>query len=167
MRKNPMPFKTAVVLLVVGIFLGSIFSFGVQYWNEELTREECIKIQTQFVGYKESRHRGRIQQIAIDCANGGRYFIDSVSVNSALQEQISKIAPNEDITLFVHPNSDTILEFSTRSDTILTFSETIDQLGGEATGFLFLGLFMYLCSLVGLYYVVWHGVQKRKRKAKP
>ena len=166
MKKDPMPLGMAIALLVVGILLGSVFSFGMQYWNKEVTREECVKIQTQFAGYKEDLRRGHIQQIIIDCTNGDRYFIDGVSVNSKLQDCISKISPNEDITLLIHPNSDTIVEFSTNFNTILMFSETINKLGREATGFLFLGFFMYFCSLVGLYYIVWHGSKKWKCKKK-
>ena len=164
MKKDPMPLGMAIALLVVGILLGSIFSFGMQYWNKEVTREECVKIQTQFLGYKEDLRKGHINQIIIDCTNGERYVIDGGSVNSKLQNYLSKISPNEDITLLIHPNSDTIVEFSTSFETILIFSETIDKLGGEATGFLFLGFFMYFCSLVGLYYIVCHGRKKWKCK---
>ena len=166
MRKNPMPLKMAIVLLITGIFLGSIFSFGMQYWNKDVTQEKCIKIQTQFVGYKEVWRKGNIQEIAIDCTNGDRYFIDGESINLELKEYITKIATNENITLFIHPNSDTIMEFSTNLGTILTFSETVDKLSKEATGFLFLGFFMYFCSLVGLYFVVWHIIKKRNKKAR-
>ena len=164
MKKDPMPLGMAIALLVVGILLGSIFSFGMQYWNKEVTREECVKIQTQFLGYKEVLRKGHINQIIIDCTNGERYFFDGGSVNSKLQNYLSKISPNEDITLLIHPNSDTIVEFSTSFETILIFSETIDKLGREATGFLFLGFFMYFCSLVGLYYIVCHGSKKWKCK---
>lgn len=169
MRKSPMPLGMAITLMIGGIFLGSIFSFGMQHWNKEVAQEDCIRIETQFLEYVEIRQPKRpaaIKEIAIDCANGKRYFIDGVSINSELREKVSMLASNEDITLFIHPNSNTIVELSTNSDTILIFSETIDKLGGEATGFLFLGLFMYICSLIGLYYTVWHGVQKWKRKVK-
>lgn len=169
MRKDPMPLGMAIAILIVGIFLGSIFSFGMQYWNEEVTREECSKIETQFLGYENIRQPKRpatIKEIAIDCANGERYFIDGVSINSELRERMATIAYNETVTLFIHPNSNTVVELSTNSGTILPFSETIGKLCGEATGFLFLGLFMYFCSLVGLYYVVWHGIEKRKRRAR-
>ena len=164
MRKEPMPLSLAVIVLIGGIILGSLFSFGMQYWNKEITFEECNKVQTQFLRYKENRRRGFLQEIIIDCANGERYFIDGTTVNSEVQERISKIHCNEDITLFIHPNSDTVVEFSTSSDTILIFSEAVDDLDEEANGFLYLGLFMYFCSLVGLYYVIWHGIQKRNQK---
>lgn len=168
MSNDSMPFGVALALVIVGMFLGSIFSFGMQHWNKKVAQKDCIRIETQFWEYEDIRQSKRpatIKEIAIDCANGKRYFIDGVSINSELREKVSKLAFNEDITLFIHPNSNTIVELSTNSDTILPFTETIDKLGEEATGFLFLGLFMYFCSLVGLYYVVLHGAQKWKRKA--
>lgn len=169
MRKDPMPLGMAIALLVVGIFLGSIFSFGMQYWNEEVIREECSKIETQFLGYeniRQPKQPATIKEIAIDCANGERYYIDGVSIDSELRENMANLVCGENVTLFIHPNSNTVVELSTNSGVILPFSETIDKLGGEATGFLFLGLFMYFCSLVGLYYVVWYGIEKRNRRAR-
>ncbi|MBO5868179.1 MAG: hypothetical protein J6Q54_04655, partial [Oscillospiraceae bacterium] len=68
---------------------------------------------------------------------------------------------HQKICILSHPNSNTIVEFSTENGTILTFNETIHKLGEEATGFLFLGLFTYFCSLVGLYYTAFHIIKKR------
>ena len=164
MTSKSIPLGAAIFLLVAGIFLGSVFTFGMQHWNDEVAQEDCIKIQTQFIGYEEDLRKGHIQQIAIDCANGERYFVDGACVGSDLQKQISNIPSNEDIVLFIHPNSNTILEFSTKSDTLLIFSETLNKLNKEKTAFLFLGLFMYFFSLVGLYYVVIHCTKKYKLK---
>ena len=165
MKKEPMPFGLAIFLLITGLLLGSVFTFGMQYWNSGVTREECTLIETQFIAYKEIHQPKRpikIQEIAVDCANGERYFIDGVSVNTDLQNSLSKLSRQQEIHLLIHPNSNTIVEFSTENGTILTFDETIRKLGGEATGFLFLGLFMYFCSLVGLYYTAFHIIKKRK-----
>jgi hypothetical protein len=153
----------------MGILLGSIFSFGMQYWNKKVTPDECCKIETQFVEFENIRQPKRpatIKEIAIDCANGERYFIDGVSIDAELRRNIADLVCGEDITLFIHPNSNTVVELSTNSGIVLPFSETIDKLGGEATGFLFLGLFMYFCALVGLYYVVWHCTEKLKRRTR-
>ena len=154
MMRDPMPLGFAVFLLIAGLFLGSVFTFGMQYWNSEVAREECTLIDTQFVTYKEIRQQKRpmkIKEIAVDCANDERYFIDGVSINSDLRISLSELSQLQEIHLLIHPNS----------NTILTFDETIRKLGGEATGFLFLGLFMYFCSLVGLYYTVFHIIKKR------
>ena len=159
-----MPFKLAVFMLAIGILMGSIFTFGMQYWNSEVTREECTLIDTQFVTYKEIRQQKRpmiIKEIAVDCANDERYFIDGVSINSDLRNSLSELSQLQEIHLLIHPNSNTIVEFSTENATILTFDETIRKLGEEATGFLLLGLFMSLCALVGVYYTVFHIIKKR------
>ena len=104
-----------------------------------------------------------IKEIAVDCANGERYFIDGVSINSDLTNSLSKLSKEQRIRLLIHPNSKTIVEFSTGNGKIFTFDETIGKLDGEATGFLIPGFFMYFCSLVGLYYITFNIIKKRKR----
>ena len=164
MKRDPMPLGLAIFLLIAGLFLGSVFTFGMQYWNSEVTPEECTLIDTQFVSYKEIRQPKRpteIAEIAVDCVNNERYFIDGVSINSDLRNSLSELSKHQRIYLQIHPNSNTIVEFSTENGTILAFNETIHKLDGETTGFLFLGLFMYFCSLVGLYYTAFHIIKKR------
>ena len=167
-RTEPMPFNLAIVMLLIGILLGSVFSFGMQYWNAKTTREACTVVKTQFLSYDEIWHAKpniSIVEIAVDCADGNRYFIDGVSINDELRENLSLLSENESITLLIHPNSNTIVEFSSSHGSLLIFDETINDLDGEATGFLFLGLFMYFCALVGLYYVVFHLVRRKKRRS--
>ena len=168
MRKNPMPLGLAIGLLIVGTLIGSVFTFGVQHWNAEVPRESCTLVETQFVSYDEIRQHKRptkIKEIAIDCANEERYFIDGVSVNKELRDALSALSEYENITLLIHPNSNTIVEFLNKDgDALLSFEETVSKLGGEATGLLFLGFFMYFCALVGLYYTLFHILRKRKRR---
>lgn len=164
MNREPMPLGFAIFLLVSGLLLGSVFVFGMQFWNAEVTRDECISVETQFASYAEMRQPGRtagIKEIAIECVDGERYFIDGVSINTNLTDALSKLPASERIHLLIHPNTNTIVEFYTETGQILTFDETIHKLDGEATGFLFLGLFMYFCALVGLCYTAFHLVKKR------
>jgi hypothetical protein len=166
-KTEPMPLHMAIVMLLIGVLLGSIFTFGMQYWNAKTTRESCIVVKTQFVSYDEIWHTKptiSIVEIAIDCADGNRYFIDGVSIDDELRNKLSSISKGENITLLIHPNSDTIVDFSSSHGSLLTFDETINDLDGEATVFLFLGLFTYFCALVGLYYIVFHLVRKKKQK---
>ena len=163
-RSEPMPLNLAVIMLLIGILLGSVFTFGMQYWNAKTTRESCAVVKTQFLSYDEIGHIN-IREIAVDCADGNRYFIDGVSINDELRENLSLLSENESITLLIHPNSNTIVEFSSSHGSLLIFDETINDLDGEATRFLFLGLFMYFCALVGLYYIVFHLVRKSKHRS--
>ena len=167
-KSDPMPLNLAIVMLLIGILLGSVFTFGMQYWNAKTTREACTVVETQFLSYDEIWHAKptiSIVEIAVDCADGNRYFIDGVSINDELREKLSLLSENESITLLIHPNSNTIVEFSSSHGSLLVFDETINDLDGEATGFLFLGFFMYFCALVGLYYAVFHIVRKKTHKS--
>lgn len=169
MKRNPMPVGQAIFLLIAGLLLGSVFTFGMQYWNAEVTREDCTVIDTAFLSCQEIRQHKRpmkIKEIAIDCVNGERYFIDGASISTDLRNSLSDLSGQQKIQLLIHPHSSTILEFSTDKGKILTFDETIRELGGEANGFLFLGVFAYFFALVGLYYVAYHLIKKRKRKKK-
>ena len=164
MRKVPISLGKAIALLVVSILLGSVFTFGMQHWNAEVTQESCTLVETQFVSYQEIHQPKRplhIKEIVIYCANGEQYNIDGVSINTQLKDALSALSEQENISLLIHPNSNTIVEFSTENGKILAFDETIRRLGRKATIFLFIGLFMYFCSLVGLYHMVFHIIKKR------
>ena len=167
-KNKPMPLNLAIVMLFIGVLLGSVFTFGMQYWNAKMTREDCTVVKTQFLSYDEMRRMKRpyrIIEIAIDCADGNRYFIDGVSINDELRNKLSFISENECITLLLHPNSNKIVEVSSSQGLLLSFDETVNDLDGEATDFLFLGLFMYFCALMGAYYIVFHLVRKRKYRS--
>lgn len=167
MKKDPMPLWLAIGMLIIGILLGNVFAFGMQFWNASVDRASCALIETQFLAYDEirqPRHPMEIKEIAVDCANGQRYFVDGVSINSELVKALSELQEQENIVLLIHPNSNTIVEFNAGSVTLLEFGVTIEKLGREATGFLFLGVFMYFCAFVGLCYAVLHGISKRKSK---
>ena len=71
---------------------------------------------------------------------------------------------NDDITLLIHPNGNTIVEFLNDQTVLLNFDETISKLDEESTGFLFLGIFMYFCALVGLYYTVYHIIRRKTKR---
>lgn len=166
MRKKSITLNQAVALLIIGIVLGTIFCIGVPYWNSKVSRAECTPVETQFVSYMEIRQQKRytkVKEIAIDCSNGERYFIDGVSIDDNLREGLSELSKDENIRLLIHPNSNTIVEFSVDDGTLVPFRGTIRRLAGEAKAFYFLGIFMYFSAVVGLYYITLHVVKKRRR----
>lgn len=155
--KDPMPLGLAVFLLIVGVLLGSVFTFGIQHWNAEVTPGDCVTVETQFLDYsvvRKSKKSMQIAEIHIDCANQERYFIDGACVNTKLRSVLADLSTGENIKLQIHPNSSTIVAFSTETSVLLEFEDTIGKLRGEATGFLVLGIFTYLCAVLGLYHIV-------------
>ena len=165
MKKRAVPLRQAVWLLVLGLLLGSVFTFGVPCWNAAVTKEECTQLQTRLVSYTELRRLRRpadIKEIAIDCADGNRYFIDGACVTEQLCAALSALAPQQEISLLLHPHSNTVMSLCCEDGVILPFDEVAAKLGGEAKGFGVLGLFLYGCALVGLWHVALH-ITERKR----
>ena len=164
MKKKQLTLKEALLIFILGTLLGTVFTFGMQYWNEEVPLESCTTVKTKFLSYDEDRRLkkpSQIVQIFIDCANGERYVIDGASVNTELRNTLSALQEGETITLLIHPNGNTIVDFSSPHGKLLDFEDTIKNLSGEATGFLILGIFLYLVSLLGLYHIVSHLIRKR------
>ena len=153
-----MPLSLAIPLLILGLILGSIFTFGMQYWNQSVNKADCPLIETQLLSYHDIRNRKTrsIKEIRIDCINEERYFIDGVSINTALTDALSELQAYDPITIRLHPNSNTIVEMIADGTTLISFDETIEKLGDEATGFLFIGIFSYSLALMGLYYIIFH-----------
>ena len=171
-KRDPMPLGLAIFVFVACLLLGSVFTFGMQFWNSKVSREDCTRVETRLISYEE-RRRPRyatyinatyIKEIAVDCADGKRYFIDGACINTELKNALAELSSREKITLLIHPNGNTVVELSNKDGYLLTFDHAIGKLGNEATAFMLLGIFMYLCSFAGLYYVVWHIVRVRQRR---
>lgn len=56
--------------------------------------------------------------------------------------------------MLIHPNSDSVLSLRTAGTELLSFDTAMAGLTGEKTGFLLLGLFMYLGAATGAYYLI-------------
>ena len=163
-KKSSLSMQQAIFFLIVGLLLGTVFTFGMAHWNEEIPRESCKRVETEFLDYHENRSRHSIREILIDCSNGERYSIDGVSINKELRNAVGNLSEGERIRLLIHPNSDTILEFSCNEGLILEFKDTIKKLGQEKNGFGILGGFMYVLALVGLYHIAVQTIFKKKKR---
>ena len=154
----------SVLLLVIGVFLGCIFTFGMQYWNQEVTRDNCTIVETQFIDYRITKNRSANREVVLNCSDSKRYFIDGELINSELKNNLSRLKTNDEITLLIHPTSNSVVEFSAGDVTLINFYEAINKLGNEATSFLYLGVFMYLCALLGLVNIILNIVKIKKQK---
>ena len=154
----------AIYLLLAGLFLGTIFTFGTRYWHAPVSREDCTQVNTEFVSYRERTRRGSIQLIYIDCVNGQRYEIDGACISQLVLDGVENLQPQEPITLLIHPNSDTILEFSSTSGTLMAFDDATQRVADDTLLFTALGILMYAAALGGLYNLIWQWKRQRSRK---
>ena len=151
----------AIFLILAGLFLGTIFTFGMRYWHG---REDCTQVNTEFVSYRERTRRGSIQIIYIDCANGQRYELDGACISQPVLDGVENLQPQETITLLIHPNSDTIMEFSSESGTLMEFDDVAQRVAGDTLLFTVLGILMYAAALGGLYNLIRQWRRQRNRK---
>ena len=71
---------------------------------------------------------------------------------------------NDNIEMLIHPNGATIVELLNNDIVLLSFEDSIDKLNKEVSGFLYIGIFMYFCSSIGLVNIVINMVKKIKSK---
>ena len=167
MKYKAPTFGEALTILVLGLILGTVFIFGIQHWNEKVSREDCTIVESLFLSYNQRwRVKGnRIKEISVDCSNDERYFIGEVLITEELNQKLSELHSGDRICLLIHPNSSKIMELSAGETTLISFEDSSKLMQGEKTGFLILGALCYVFALVCGYYSVRYGIRYIKRGA--
>ena len=146
----------AAVLLILGSIFGTVFTFGMQYWDADIQREDASEISGGFESYRVVYGYGRphgsnqINEIKINLVGCEPVSIDGACVTEALIDRIDAIEEGTELQLLVHPNSSTIWELKDGEETILDFEYAKQHIKLENTGFAYLGYFMYFCAVAGL-----------------
>lgn len=150
-NKKSMAKGEAWFLLIAGLIMGTVFTFGMQYWNAPITHEEAIHTTAVFSSYKEQLKRGHVKEIIVLFEDHEQLYIDGVCINAELRDNIHNLTPGTELSLIVHPNSNTIMDLRIGEAVFLEFQDTSEKLTGEATGSMGLGLFCYVLSVCGLF----------------
>ena len=167
-KKQEISLGTAVMLLVVGLILGSIFIFGSQYWGEPIQREDAVEISASYEAYEINPGKIRkhhIKQIEITLTDHSSVYIDGACVSEDVKDEIKALTEGAKLDMLVHPNSDTVWELKHGDNTILSFEESQKDIKNENVGFIILGIFMYFCAAIGLgsLLIKWRGARKRSK----
>ena len=139
----------AIFLLIAGLIMGTVFTFGMKYWNAPITQDEAQQVTAIFSSVKEKLRRGHVQEIIVRFENHKQLYIDGRCIDSRLCDAISEIVPGTVIEMMVHPNSNIILEMKVGTTKILQFQDSVRRLSSEVSGFMYLGFFCYLMALMG------------------
>ena len=151
MKNNrPMTKVEAWFLLIAGFIMGTVFTFGMQYWNAPVTKEESIHATAIYESYATQREQGRVKEIIVRFKDHEQLYIDGACINDMLLNSIDNLVPGIELSMIVHPKSNTIMELHADNQVLLEFQNTSEKLTGEATGFMGLGLFCYVLSVCGL-----------------
>lgn len=139
------------VLLMIGLIMGTIFTFGMQYWNAPVEKSDTSEITAKYLSHK--KHYGGNQNpkvIYVYFENLEVMTIDGECINEKLMINLDAIESETEMVLRLHPNANTILDMRTKDIIILEFDETVNKLVDESKGFMWLGVVCYLFGLFGL-----------------
>lgn len=137
-----------ILLVVIGLVMGTVFVFGVSYWSGDVERSECVQSYPIYESHKLVRDGATVKEIIIYFSNEEQMTIDSVLISDELISGIEELDNNSKIIVLRHPNSDTITEMIANGNVILDFDVTMNKLTKERNGFMIVGCFMYLFAIV-------------------
>ena len=165
-KSENMPVGYAVVLLVIGLSLGTVFTFGVQYWGEPIERGDAVSVSASFESYRIIHGRwSSINEIVLRFEDREQLSIDGACVSEAVLDGVEALREGALLDMLVHPNSDTVWELKHGGEVILLFEKSQKSIRAENTGFAFLGVFEYFCAAMGLGSLLMR-LKKRKPRRK-
>lgn len=148
-KKRSMP--ESLFLLVAGLVLGIVFTFGMQRWNVSISRNEAIEATAAIRSIEEQYgRRHHLKEIRIEFQDHDPLTIDGSCADSELLEMLRQLPDGTVAEMSIHPKSDTILEMRASDITLLEFDESIERLNKETSGFTYLGIFCFAVALFGL-----------------
>lgn len=161
MTVKTMSLQKQIIVAIASLIVGSVFVFGMRYWNAQVERDDCEVVTVQLESIEKVRGSySHLRYVKIKCTNGSSYNIEDSCVSSSLLSALGSLPEGTQLTLTLHPNSDgKVLELSANGILLLDFDTAVSMLGKNSTAFSYIGLFMYLCSAILLVDIV-----QRKRK---
>lgn len=166
-RREKCPVAIAIMLIVVGVIMGTIFVFGTKYWGKEIQRKDAVAVSAEYESYKLNygfmRKRRELNQIVLNFNGYNTLYIDGACASEEVLEEIKTLSKGAKLDMLVHPNSDTVWELKHHGNTILSFENAKKNITMENKGFIFLGMFMYFCALYGFVSLLMRWVEARNK----
>lgn len=149
-RTDRIPKAAAWFLVIVGILLGTVFTLGMHYWESSVFKEDAVYTEAVFDSYDIIYGRYHtLKEIKVDFQDRKPLFIDGSCCSQVVLDKMATLKSGTMLCMYVHPNSSTLLEIQNGNNSILLFDDATKKLSSEVSGFLFLGIFMYLTAIYG------------------
>ena len=168
--RKKMTLGQAILFLIVGAILGTVFTFGQQYWDAPIDREDAISVEAEYHSYSRKFLHPESHDVGIECKTENpyyvKYYIDASCVTYDILDYVHNLERGTNLLMLIHPNSDTILSLTVNGEEILNFDEVQDNLDSTNVGFLCLGLFMYVLAVCGAVRIIVIAVRKLNKSNK-
>ena len=129
---------------VVCLFIGTVMTFGMHYWEKTIPREEAIPVEAVYQSCRATYSRSSIKEILVRFSDFDQQAIDSACATEELYDTIKDLVPGTKVSLLLHPNSATILDMRVGDQVFLDFDLVVEALRKEVIGFTVLGILLYL-----------------------
>lgn len=150
-----------ILLLIIGLLLGTVFTFGVGYWNAVIAPEDALSVTATYERYdidygfgRSSAARHSINEVDLHFTDHEKLSIDGSCVTDELLAALDALRSGTSLNMLIHPNGDAILSIHANDEPILAFEDAMKHLSFERWGFFALGLFCYIGAGIGAYYLI-------------
>lgn len=145
-RSEPLNRWVALVMALVSIFLGTVFS-STMYLNQPINREDATELTCTYKEFIVRTQRGSIREIKLLFYDGSAQYIDGSCVKDELEEILEKTPVGTSLKMLVNPKNNYIVELIANDEILLDFDYAQKELERDGVGFFYLGLFMYACGI--------------------
>ena len=145
---KPIKRREAWISLFAGLLVGTVFLFGMPYWQGSVDKSEALRVSGSFNGYEiayTERHRN-IKCVTLFFSNRDKLEIDGSCVNTVLLNHLDSIKAGTQVNMLLHPRSSDVMELSMEEEIVLDFNFSRKHMAGETKGFMILGAFLYFVS---------------------
>ncbi len=147
--KNMSKKTQAWICIIIGLIVGTVFTFGMQYWNSPITKDEATYTEAVFSSYEEVRRNGSIGELIIHFKNHDDLTVDGTCCSQKVIDGIRSLKSGSVLKIYYHPNSGNIMEMICGGKVIVSFETASSKLAFDRQAFTVLGVFMYLCAAFG------------------
>ena len=164
-RKNS-PLIGLILALFLSLFIGTVMTFGEHYWRKPIPQSEAVYFTATYDSFQEESP-GRFSTYGPAVLRFSDHDLTNIAVECVtpwLLSRLEELRPGQTLEVWQHPNSHTVLALSADGEEILNFRSTQSALQKGNTGYLILGIFLYLTAALAALGLI---VTIRHRKSLP
>ena len=152
--REPIPKFGAIILIVGGLIMGTVFIFGMHYWEGSVPKSEAIFVKATYASYTEEYMRRGSSYFELYFEDYERLDIRHVCCSDEVSQYVYSLKPGTILNLYIHPRSNTILELIDNGNVIIEYDETIKKLSSEVKAFRVFGLILYSWAVLGIIKII-------------
>lgn len=152
--REPIPKFGAIILIVVGLIMGTVFIFGMYYWEGSVPKSEAIFVKATYAFYTEEYMGRGSSYFELYFEDHKRLYIRTVCCSDEVSQYVYSLKPGTILNLYIHPRSNAILELIDNGNVIIEYDEAIKKLSSNVKAFRVFGLILYSWAVLGIIKII-------------